>query len=58
MLTSIKLILLVALFFSLVFWFLSLFRKNKKTEVVRTVTIIPPDHNKDLKNKIDKGDEL
>jgi len=58
MLTSIKLILLVALFFSLVFWFLSLFRKNKKTEVVRTVTIIHPDHNKDLKNKIDKGDEL
>lgn len=49
MLTSIKLILLVALFFSLVFWFLSLFRKNKKTEVVRTVTIIHPDHNKDLK---------
>lgn len=58
MLTSIKTILLVALFFSLVFWFLSLLRKDKKTKVVRTVTIIHPDHNKKLQDKIDKGDEL
>ena len=57
MLTSIKFILLGALFLSLLFWVLSLFRKDKETEVVRTVTIIHPDHNKNLKNKIDKGDD-
>ena len=56
MLTSIKFILLGALFLSLLFWVLSLFRKNKKTEVVRTVTIIHPDHNQKMEDKIDKGD--
>ena len=56
MLTSIKFILLGALFLSLLFWVLSLFRKNKQAEVVRTVTIIHPDHNQKMEDKIDKGD--
>ena len=57
MLASIKLILLGALFLSLLFWVLSLFRKNKKTEVVRTITIIHPDHNKNSENKIEKDND-
>ena len=56
MLASIKLILLGVLFLSLLFWVLSLFRKDKKTEVVRTITIIHPDHNQKMEDKIDKGD--